>query len=107
MVAAAITSWFVVALVFTTLSPEGSAAVQLLGALALGAAIGLTVWPLLWSPNRTNPGSLITAARRSALVALVVALLVLLRAIDVVTLPVLIFVIVGAVVVEIGFSLRR
>jgi hypothetical protein len=38
---------------------------------------------------------------------LVVALLVVLRAIDVVTLPVLLFLVLGAVLVEVAFTLRR
>jgi hypothetical protein len=107
LVAAAIGAWLVVAAVFTLVSPVGSASVQLFGAIVLGTAVGLTLWPLLWSPIRSNPGALVTAARRSALAGLVVAILVVLRAIDVVALPVVIFLIVGAVLVEVAFSLRR
>jgi hypothetical protein len=107
LVAAAIGAWLVVAAVFTLVSPVGSASVQLFGAIVLGAAVGLTLWPLLWSPIRSNPGALLTAARRSALAGLVVTILVVLRAIDVVALPVVVFLIVGAVLVEVAFSLRR
>jgi|GEM_PF-4499940 len=107
LVSAAIMAWFVVAFVLTMISPEGDAGAQLFGALALGAAVGLTLWPLLWSATRHSPGAIATAGRRSALVGLVVAILVVLRAIDVVAMPVVIFLIVGAVVVELGFTLRR
>lgn len=107
LVSAAIAAWFVVAIVFTTISPEGDASAQLVGALALGAAVGLTVWPLLWSASRHSQGGLVTSARRSGLVGLVIAILVVLRAIDVVTTPVLISLVVGAVLVEVAFSLRR
>lgn len=107
LVTAAIVAWFVVALVFTAISPVGDAGAQLLGALALGSAVGLTLWPLLWSANRSHAGALVSAARRSGLVGLVVSILVVLRAIDVVTLPVVIFLVLGAVLVEIAFTLRR
>lgn len=50
---------------------------------------------------------LVISARRSALVGLLIVILVVLRAIDVVTLPVLLFLVVGAVLVEVAFSLRR
>lgn len=107
LVAAAIAAWFVVAFIFTMVSPERDAVAQLLGALALGTAVALTLWPLLWSAGRGSPGAVVTSGRRSALAGLLVTILVVLRAIDVVTVPVLIFLIVGAVLVEIAFSLRR
>ena len=107
LVAAAIVAWFVVALIFTTVSPERDAMAQLLGALALGAAVALTLWPLLWSAGPSSPGAIVTSGRRSALAGLLVTILVVLRAIDVVTVPVLTFLVVGAVLVEIAFSLRR
>ncbi len=107
LVGAAIAAWFVVAIVFTMISPEDDAGAQLLGALALGSAVGLTLWPLLWSASRQVPGGITTSARRSALAGLVVSVLVVLRAIDVVALPLLIFIVVAAVLVEVAFMLRR
>ena len=107
MVIAAIIAWLVVAGIFTLVSPVGSAGIQLTGALALGSATGLTLLPLFWSPNRRKEGALIVAGRRSALTALVVTILVVLRVIDVVALPVLIFIVVGAILVEVAVSLRR
>ena len=107
LVAAAIAAWFVVAFVLGFISPEGDAGAQLLGASALGAATALTLWPLLWSPTRRHHGSLATSGRRAFLAGAVVSILVILRAIDVVSTIVIVFVILGAVVIELAFSLRR
>lgn len=107
LVSAAIAAWFVVAIVFTMISPVGNAGVQLLGALTLGFAVGLTLWPLLWSASRSHAGAIITSGRRSGLAGLLVTILVVLRAIEVVTAPVLLSLVVGAVLVEVAFTLRR
>jgi len=107
LVIAAIVAWFVVAFVLTMISPEGDAGAQLFGALALGAAVSLTLWPPLWSATRHAPGAIATSGRRGALVGLVIAILVILRAIEVVAMPVVVFLIVGAILVEVGFTLRR
>ncbi len=107
MVIAAVIAWLTVAVVFTMISPVGSASAQLFGALSLGVAVALTLWPLLWSGNRAAPGSISISARRSGLAGLVVVILVILRAIDVVELPVVLFLVIGAVLVEVAFSLRR
>lgn len=107
LASAAIAAWFVVAVVFTMVSPIADAGAQLLGALALGTAVGLTLWPLLWSASRSTLGSLVTSARRSGLSGLVITILVVLRAIDVVVLPAVIFLVVGAILVEVAFTLRR
>jgi hypothetical protein len=104
---AALLAWLIVSAIFTTVSPLGHAGAQLAGAVALGSAVGLTLWPLLWSATRSSPGALTTAGRRSALAGLVTSILVVLRAIDVVDLPVVLFLVVGAVLVEAAFSLRR
>ena len=107
LVAAAIAAWFVVAFVLAFVSPEGDAGAQLFGAIAFGAAVAFTLWPLFWSASRSNPDGLVTSGRRSVLAGLVVTLLVVLRAIDAVDTVVVIFVIAGAVVVEVGVMLRR
>ena len=107
LVTAAIAAWFVVAFVLAFISPENDAGAQLFGAIAFGAAVALTLWPLLWSATRTRPGSLASAARRSVLAGSVVTILVVLRAIDVVSPVVVIFVIVGAIVIEAAVALRR
>ena len=107
LVAAAIAAWFVVAFVLAFVSPEGDAGAQLFGAITFGAAVALTLWPLLWSAARHQRGALTTSARRSTLVGLVVTVLVVLRAIDVVSSVVIIFVVVCAVVIEAAFTIRR
>ena len=76
-------------------------------AIALGTAVALTLWPLLWAARRGVPGSLVAAGRRGGLAGLVVAILVVLRALDVVSLPVVLFLIIGAILVEVAFSLRH
>ncbi|MFV2065010.1 MAG: hypothetical protein ACC726_16085 [Chloroflexota bacterium] len=112
LLVAAILAWLVVAMVMTNLSPVGDAGAQLFGALALGAAVGLTAWPLLWSGGRRSDGQewssgLATAARRAGLVGLVVSILVVLRAVDAVALPVLVFLAITVVLIEVAFTLRR
>lgn len=107
LVAAAIAAWFVVAFVLAFISPENAAGAQLAGAIVFGAAVALTLWPLLWSATRARPGSLATSARRSILVGSVVSILVVLRAIDAVSTVIVVFVIVGAIVIEVAVTLRR
>jgi hypothetical protein len=105
--AAALLAWLIVAVIFTTVSPVGDSGAQLMGAVALGVAVALALWPLLWWPSRGSPGSLVTAGRRSGLAGLVTSILVVLRAIDVVDVPVVLFLVIGAILVEAAFSLRR
>jgi hypothetical protein len=107
LMVAALVAWILVALVLTTVSPVGDAGAQLFGALALGAAAWLTLWPLLWSANRGTPAGLTASGRRSGLAGLVVTILVVLRALDAVVLPVVLFLVIGAVLVEVAFTLRR
>lgn len=107
LVTAAIAAWFVVAFVLGFISPESNAGAQLIGASAFGAAVALTLWPLLWTAARSSPGALTTSGRRSFLAGAVVSILVILRAIDVVSPVVVIFVVVGAIVIEVAFTLRR
>lgn len=107
LVIAAVAAWFAVAFVLAFISPEGNAAGQLVGALVFGAAVGLTAWPMLWSMRRGHPGALARSGRRSFLAGGTVSLLVILRAIDVVSPVVIAAVVIGAVVIELAVSLRR
>jgi hypothetical protein len=107
LLAGAAVAWGIVALVLLTVSPVGDAGAQMLGAVSLGAAAALTMWPLLWTASRREPGSLATAARRASLVGLVVSVLVILRVLDLLVLPVVVFLVVGAFLVELAVSLRR
>ena len=104
---AALIAWLGVVIIVLTVSPVGDAGAQLLGALSLGAAVALTTWPLLWSMRRVSPGSLVAAGRRAGLAGLVVSILVVLRVLDAVSVPVVLFLVVGAVLVEVAFTLRR
>ena len=107
LVAAAIAAWFLVAFVLAFVSPQNDALAQLLGAFVFGAAVALTMWPLLWSAIRQRPGGLATSARRSFLAGSIVTILVVLRAIDVVSPVVIVFVVIAAVVIELAVSLRH
>jgi hypothetical protein len=104
---AALVAWLGVVIIFLSVSPVGDAGAQLLGAISLGTAVALTAWPLLWSLRRGAPGSLVTAGRRAGLSGLIVSILVVLRVLDAVSLPVVLFLVVGAVLVEVAFTLRR
>ena len=83
------------------------------GAVLIGAAIALTLAPLLWIAGfvRTRhiafKGDWLRAARRAALCGLVVTLLIVLRAQDALSLPMAIFVIAMPVLVEVSLSVRR
>lgn len=107
LVAAALAAWAWVGLMLLTLSPVGDAGVQLLGAISLGAAVALTSWPLLWTWRKDATGSLVSAGRRAGLAGLVVSILVVLRVLDAVSLPVVAFLVIGAILVEVAYSLRR
>jgi len=108
----AIAAWVAVAYLFTTYSPTESAAALIAGALILGAAVALTLAPLFWLASfvRSNHiayrGSWWRAGRRAGLVALVVALFILLRGQGIDSVPLLLFIVAMAVLVELTLSLR-
>jgi hypothetical protein len=108
----AIAAWAALAYLFLNFYPTGSAAALLAGALLLGAAIGLTLAPLFWLGTfvRANRiayrGSWWRAARRGGLCGLVAALLVLMRGQDVFSVPLAIFIVAMAVLVELTLSWR-
>jgi len=83
------------------------------GAVLIGAAIALTLAPLLWIAGFVETrhiafkGDWLRAARRAALCGLVVTLLIVLRAQDALSLPMAIFVIAMPVLVEVSLSVRR
>jgi hypothetical protein len=107
LVTAAIAAWFATAFVLAFISPERDAGAQLLGAFVFGATAALTMWPLLWSLLRGNPDGLSASARRSFIVGGAITLLIILRAIDVVSPVVVLSVIVGGIVIELAFRLRH
>ena len=111
--AAALAAWAVVGYVLLSRDPRGDATALLAGALLLGAAAALTLAPLLWLASFVRHrriayrGDWWRAARRAALVGLVIVTFVLLRSQDALSLPLAMFVAAMAVLVEITFSLRR
>ena len=110
--AGAVAAWSALAYVFLTRYPTESAASLLAGSLLLGLAIGSTTAPLFWIGSfvRTNGiayrGSWWRAGRRAALCGLVAGLLVLMRGQDVFSIPLAMFIVAMAVLVELTLSLR-
>lgn len=113
LLVAAAAAWGAVAFVLLSFDPTGSAAVLLGGALALGSAVALTLAPLLWllafSVGRriAYRGDWWRAARRAVLVGLVVTSVVLLRGQGMFSLPLALFILVMAVLIELTLSLRH
>lgn len=117
LIVAALAAWAAVALLFTTRSPldatgQGDAPVQLAGALVLGLAVALTLWPLFWLTafarrrRIAHRGDWIRAARRGLIVGFVVVLLVVVRAFGAFSLPLAAFVVAMAVFVELSLTSR-
>lgn len=106
-------TWLAVAYLFTRTDPRGDASAVISGALLLGAAVALTLVPLIWlatfalHKRIAYRGDWWRAIRRAALVGLVVLLLVLLRGQDALSAPLAIFVVTMALLVEVTLSLRR
>ena len=110
---AAAVAWAMVAYVLLFHDPRGNAAAVLAGALLLGAGTSLTLTPVLWLVNFGRArriayrGDWWRAARRGLLVGLVIALFVFLRGQEALSLPIALFVVAMAVLVELTLSLRR
>jgi hypothetical protein len=100
LLGAAIAAWAVVAGIVTTRDPVADPGAGILGAVAIGAAAGLTAAPLLWLAGFARNGRIayrndwIRAARRGGWVALLVALFVGLRLQGALELPIALFVVV-------------
>lgn len=110
--AAAAAAWLGLAYVFLNHFPTESAAALLAGTLLLGAAVAFTAAPLFWigsfiGTNRiAYRGSWWRAGRRAALSGFVASLFVLMRGQDVFSVPLALFVVAMAVLVELTLSLR-
>jgi hypothetical protein len=108
----AVTAWAALGFLFLNHYPTESAGSLLAGALLLGAALGLTLAPLFWLGSfvRSNRiayrGSWWRAGRRAGLVALVAALFVLMRGQGAFSVPLALFVVAMAVLVELTLTLR-
>jgi hypothetical protein len=111
LVAAA--AWAGLAYVMVTSYPTDSAGALLSGALLLGGAIAFTVAPLFWlgsyvlARRIAYRGAWWRAGRRAALSGLVATMFVLLRGQGAFSVPLALFVVVMAVLVELTLSLRR
>ncbi len=109
----ALAAWAGVAIILVTFDPRADAAVLLAGALTLGAAVAGTLAPLSWLAGFALQGRMAyrgdwwRAARRAALTGLIVAIFVVLRGEQALNLPLALFVVAMAVLVELMLSLRR
>lgn len=109
----ALVAWVAVALIMVTFDPRANASALLAGALTLGAALTGTLTPLLWLVGFALQGRIAyrgdwwRAARRAALVGLIVAIFIVLRGEQALNLPLALFVVAMAVLVELTLSLRR
>jgi hypothetical protein len=109
----ALAAWTALALILVTFDPRADAAALLAGALTLGAAVAGTLAPVLWLVGFALQGRIAyhgdwwRAARRAALVGLIVAIFVVLRGEQALNLPLAMFVVAMAVLVELTLSLRR
>jgi hypothetical protein len=109
----AVAAWLAVAWLLVEHSPVGQPLVQLAGSVAIGTAVGITAWPLLWlaayARHRriADRGDWGGAGRRALIVGLTVTVLVMLRGQSALSVPLAAFVITLAVLVEVALNLRR
>ena len=109
---AALAAWAGLAYVLLNIDPRGTGPVLLAVALLLGAAVAATIAPLLWlagfarNKRIAYRGDWWRAARRSTLVGLVVTINVLLRGQAPFSVPLALFIVAMAVLIELTLSLR-
>lgn len=105
--------WILVGLVVTTRDPLVDPGAGFVGAALIGLAVGLTTIPLFWlavfARHRriAYRGDWVRAVRRGAWVAVVVAVLVVLRLQDLFQVPVALFIMTMVVVAEATLSVER
>jgi hypothetical protein len=105
--------WLLVGLVVTTRDPLIDSGAGFLGAALIGLAIGLSAIPLFWLSAFARHrriayrGDWIRAARRGAWVAVVVALLVVLRLQALFQVPIALFIVTMVFVAEATLSVER
>jgi len=110
---AAAAAWAVVALVVLNRDPLEDPVAGLLGAIAMGTAVGLSATPLFWLAVFARHGRIayrgdwLRAARRGLWLGLVVGLLVELRVVGVFSLPIALFVVVLVLFAELTLSIER
>jgi len=110
---AALVAWAVVALLVLNRDPREEPIAGLLGAIAMGAAVGLIATPLFWLAVFARHGRIayrgdwLRAGRRGLWVGLVVGLFVELRVLGVFSIPIALFVVVLVVFAELTLSFER
>jgi len=108
----AATAWAALGFLFVNHFPSEGPPAVLAGALLLGAALALTLAPLLWlaqfvrSKRIAYRGDWWRAARRAGLAGLVATLFVLMRGQGAFSVPLALFIVAMAVLVELTLSLR-
>jgi len=113
LLALAIAAWVAVAVMLVGFDPFADAFVLVAGALLIGTAVGLMLMPLLWLVGFAAQGRIAfrgdwwRAARRAALVGLIVTLFIILRGENALNVPLALFVAAMALLVELTLSLRR
>lgn len=109
----ALVAWLAVAQIVTTTYPKDDPTNALAGAGFMGLACGLTSVPVFWLVSFARHrriallGDWSRALRRGAWVAAVVALFVALRVQDLLSLPIVVFVVVLVLLAEIALSMER
>ncbi len=110
---AAAAAWAVVALVVLNRDPLDDPVAGLLGAVAMGTAVGLSAIPLFWLAVFARHGRIayrgdwLRATRRGLWLGLVVGLFVELRVVGVFSLPIALFIIVLVLFAELTLSIER
>jgi hypothetical protein len=105
--------WVLVGLVITSRDPRQDPGAGFVGAVLIGLAIGLTTIPLFWLAvfgrhrRLAYRGDWLRAVRRGSWVAVVVALLVVLRLQGALQLPIALFVLALVAVAEATLSAER
>jgi len=113
LLGAAVAAWVLAGVLGLRYSPKGDPSVQFLGAALIGIAAGLTATRLLWLAGFARHrriayrGDWFRATRRGLWVGLLAALYVVLRAQDAFSLPLLLFVVVLVLIVELSLSVER
>jgi hypothetical protein len=113
LLAAAVIAWILVWLVVTTRDPRVDPGAGFVGAVLIGLAVGITAMPLFWliafARHRriAYRGDWIRAIRRGAWVALIIAVLVVLRLQDLFQIPIALFIVAVVSVAEAMLSTER
>lgn len=111
--AAAALVWILVALLVTSRDPRTDVPAGYVGAVLIGAAVGLTTIPIFWlvvfgrHGRIAYRGDWVRAVRRGSWVAAIVVLFVLLRLEHAFQLPIALFVMTLALVAETTLSVQR